>query len=142
MPDDSHHSAHLRAVLNAAVDCIITIDDCGTIESFNPATERTFGYASDEVIGQNVSILMPPPYCDEHDRHLKNYLETGVAKIIGIGREIIARRKDGSNFPADIAVSEVKISDRWLFTGIIRDITDRKRNEEKLLQSERLAAIG
>jgi two-component system sensor kinase FixL len=124
--------ARARAVLNAAVDAIITIDQLGTIQSANQATERLFGYTEAELVGENVRILMPAPYEDEHDGYLQHYLATGEKRIIGIGREVRARRKDGSIFPADLAVSEVSLVGRRLFTGIVRDLTERKSAEKKL----------
>ena len=129
----------LRAILNTVVDAIITIDRRGTITGVNPATERMFGYSSGEMIGQNVNMLMPAPYRQEHDGYLANYERTGQARIIGIGREAQGQRKDGSVFPIDLAVSEVK--DMRLFTGVIRDITDRRRLEAEVLgigEEERL----
>jgi hypothetical protein len=132
----------LRAILDTAVDGIVTIDERGIIESFNRSAERMFGYTADEAVGQIVSILMPSPYRHEHDRYLADYLKTGQGKIIGIGREVVGLRKDGTTFPMDLAVSEVWLGERRLFTGIVRDITERKRTEERLLQAERLAAIG
>ena len=132
------HEAQIRAILDTAVDAIITIDDRGRIESFNRAAQRMFGYEAKEVIGQNVKMLMPEPYRSEHDTYLSNYLRTGRAKIIGIGREVVAGRKDGTTFPMDLAVSEVKLGNRRTFTGIIRDITDRKQLEREILDiSER-----
>lgn len=130
-PAISESAERLRAILDTAVDAIITIEESGVIESVNPAAERAFGYARDEMVGRNVSVLMPSPYREEHDRHIANYLRTGQARIIGIGREIEARRKDGSVFPADIAVSEVRLPGRRLFTGIIRDLTERREMEEQ-----------
>jgi two-component system, LuxR family, sensor kinase FixL len=128
----------LRAILETAVESIITIDDHGLIESFNPAAEKLFGYPAAEVIGHNVSLLMPAPHREKHDSYIRNYQQTGQAKIIGIGRETQARKKDGTIFPIDLSVSEVKLSDRRLFTGIIRDISDRKRLEKEILEiSER-----
>ena len=128
----------LRAILETAVEGIITIDEHGVIESFNPAAEKIFGYTATEVIGKNVSRLMPSPHRERHDGYIKNYERTGHAKIIGIGRETIAKKKDGTVFPVDLSVSEVKLSDRRLFTGFIRDITERKRLEKEILEiSER-----
>ena len=124
--------ARLRAIVNTAVDGIITIDEHGTIESLNPAALRIFGYSSEELIGRNVKVLMPNPYHDQHDQYLENYRHTGVRKIIGIGREVEGRRKDGSAFPLDLAVSEVRIGGRRMFTGITRDITERKQAEASL----------
>jgi len=133
----------LKAIVDTAVDAIITIDQRGIIDSVNPATERMFGYSKGELIGQNVKVLMPSPYHDEHDDYIRRYLETGEAKIIGIGREAEARRKDGAVFPVDLAVSELhEETGGRLFTGIIRDITERKAEHERLLQAERLALLG
>lgn len=122
----------LRAIVDHAVDGIITIDEQGTIESFNPAAERLFGYTAAEMIGQNVKRLMPEPYQSEHDGYLAHYQQTGQAKIIGTGCEAIGLRKDGSTFPLDLAVSEMNWGDRRRFTGLLRDITERKVAEEKL----------
>ena len=128
----------LRAILETAVEGIITIDERGTIESFNPASETIFGYQAAEVLGKNVSVLMSSPHRERHDSYIENYKHTGHAKIIGIGRETIARKKDGMLFPVDLSVSEVKLSDRRIFTGFIRDITERKRLEKEILEiSER-----
>ena len=128
----------LRAILETAVEGIITIDERGVIESFNSASENIFGYAAKEVIGKNVSVLMSTPHREQHDGYLDNYKRTGHAKIIGIGRETFARKKDGTLFPIDLSVSEVRLSDRRLFTGFIRDITERKRLEKEILEiSER-----
>jgi PAS domain S-box-containing protein len=122
--------ARIKAVLGSAVDGIITIDERGTIESTNPAAQKVFGYSADEVHGQNVKMLMPEPYHSEHDQYLRNYRHTGQRKIIGIGREVVGRRKDGTTFPLDLSVSEVPLGNRRLFTGIIRDITERKQAEQ------------
>ncbi len=124
--------ARTRTILETAVDAIITIDESGLIESINPAAERLFGYPSSEVVGQNVRMLMPQPYRAEHDSYLNNYLTTGQKKIIGIGREVVGLRKDGSTFPMDLAVSEVQLGSRQLFTGIVRDISERNKAEEQL----------
>ncbi len=134
-----HDSAErLRAILETAVEGIITIDERGVIESFNKAAEQIFGYRSGEVIGKNVSILMPAPHREQHNTYLSNYHHTGHAKIIGIGREVTGLRKDGALFPMDLSVSEVRLAGRRLFTGIIRDITERKRLEREILEiSER-----
>ena len=130
----------LRAIVDTAVDGIITIDKRGNIETFNPAATRIFGYAPQEVIGRNVKTLMPEPYRGEHDGYLQSYFATGVKKIIGIGREVIGLRKDGTQFPMDLAVSETQLGDRQVFTGIVRDITERKRAEQDLArQAEDLA---
>jgi PAS domain S-box-containing protein len=122
----------LRAIVETAVDGIITIDERGNVSSFNPAAVRLFGYTPHEVIGKNVNQLMPAPYHEEHDGYLHNYVTTGTKKIIGIGREVIGRRKDGSEFPMDLAVSETLLGDRRIFTGIVRDISERKRVDHEL----------
>jgi two-component system sensor kinase FixL len=128
--------ARTRAILAAAVDAIITIDEKGIIESMNPASEKLFGYNAPEMVGKNVNMLMPAPYKKEHDGYLRNYITTGEKKIIGIGREVVGMRKDGTTFPMDLAVSEVQLEGRRLFTGIVRDITGRKAAENALLDSE------
>jgi PAS domain S-box-containing protein len=122
--------------VNHVVDGIISIDDGGIVTTFNPAAERIFGYTAEEVIGQNVNMLMPEPYHGEHDSYIHNYLRTGEAKIIGIGREVVGRRKDGSTFPMELAISVFRLGDRRNFTGIVRDITERKQAEEELRQAE------
>jgi PAS domain S-box-containing protein len=122
--------ALMHALLEAAVDGIIGIDQRGVIRTINPAAERLFGYADVEVIGQNVKILMPSPYREEHDGYLARYLGTGEKRILGIGREVIGSRKDGTTFPMDLSVAETRLGDDRLFVGIIRDITERKRAEE------------
>ena len=125
-----------RSVVENVLDGIITIDERGVVQSFNPAAERLFGYPACEVIGQNVKVLMPDPYRLGHDGYIAHYLRTGEAKIIGIGREVKGRRKDSSTFPMDLAVSEFRLGERRHFTGIVRDITERKRAEEALRESE------
>lgn len=122
----------MRAILQTAVEGIITIDERGLIESLNPAAERLFGYSSPELIGKNVNLLMPSPYREQHDGYLENYRRTGRARIIGVGREVVGQRKDGSVFPMDLSVGEVNLAGRRLFTGIVRDITVRKKQEEQL----------
>jgi len=128
---DSEAKSH--AILETAVDGIITISERGMIESLNRAAERLFGYSAAEITGQNVKMLMPQPYQDEHDQYLRNYLATGRAKIIGIGREVVGCRKDGSIFPLDLAVSEVRLGHRRIFTGVVRDLSERKRLEQEIL---------
>lgn len=124
----------LRAILETAVEGIITIDERGIIESFNRAAERIFGYSASEVLGKNVNVLMPSPYRQEHDGYMANYERTGHARIIGIGREVVGQRKDGSEFPMDLAVSEVRLADRRIFTGFVRDVSERKRLERQILE--------
>lgn len=125
--------ARAQAILETTVDGIITIDADGIIESFNEAAETIFGYDAEEVIGKNVKVLMPSPYREEHDEYLRSYHETGRRKIIGIGREVQGKRKDGSTFPLDLAVSEVELDDRTIFTGIVRDISERRKLEKEIL---------
>jgi two-component system, LuxR family, sensor kinase FixL len=136
------HAARWQAIVDTATEGIVTIDAAGLIETCNGAAERLFGYRAQEVIGRNVSMLMPPPYRDEHDGYLRRYLSTGEKRIIGIGREVIGRRKDGSEFPIDLSVGEGANTGRRFFTAVIRDITDRKEMQTKLAQTERLAAVG
>lgn len=124
--------SRLSAILNNAVDAIITIDELGIIESANPATKTLFGYTEQDLIGKNVKILMPPPFRDGHDGYLRSYRETSVAKIIGMGREVVGRRSDGSTFPLHLAVSEIWLGERRIFTGIIRDVSDLKEAERRL----------
>lgn len=125
----------LRAILETAVEGIIAIDERGRIESLNRAAEEIFGYREREILGENVHVLMPQPYRDEHDGYLKNYLKSGEAKIIGIGREVAGRRKSGEVFPMDLAVSEVQLANRRVFTGFVRDITERRELEKEILDA-------
>jgi two-component system, cell cycle sensor histidine kinase and response regulator CckA len=127
------------ALLQNAVDAILTIDARGTILTANPAVERLFGYTPEELLGEKVNLLMPSPYQEEHDGYLERYLATGEKRIIGIGREVWARRKDGTVFPIDLAVSEVMIAGERTFMGTIRDITQRKEAEEALRQERDFA---
>jgi two-component system, LuxR family, sensor kinase FixL len=120
----------MRAIVETAVEGIITIDERGLVESLNPAACRIFGYPPEEVIGRNVKMLMPSSYGEHHDGYLANYLKTGEAKIIGIGREVVGQRKDGSLFPMELSVGEVRLGDRRLFTGMVRDISERRQLEQ------------
>jgi PAS domain S-box-containing protein len=124
--------ARMHALLEAAVDAILSIDARGLIQTVNPAAERLFGYSVRELIGRNVAMLMPPPYRDEHDGYISHYLATGQKKIIGIGREVVGLRKDGTTFPMELSVAETRLGEQRGFVGIIRDITERKRTEERL----------
>jgi PAS domain S-box-containing protein len=134
--------ARVRGVVETAVDGIITIDEQGRIESFNPAAERMFGYTASEVLGQNINMLMPSPYREQHDAYLARYLRTGERKIIGIGREVTGQRKDGTTFPMELAVGETYVGERRIFTGIARDISERKRATEEMYRADRLALVG
>ena len=125
-----------RAILDAAVDAIVVVDHRGTIQEFSKAAQKTFGYEREEVLGRNVRELMPEPFRSEHDGYLDRYMRTGEARIIGIGREVVARRKDGSVFPCDLAVGRVQGMEPPRFIGFIRDITTRKSDQEQLLRSE------
>ena len=122
----------LRALVATAVDGVMIIDATGTVQEYNPACERLFGYRADEVVGRNIKMLMPTPYRDEHDQYLLRYRATGVKRIIGIGREVEGRRKDGSTFPMELSVGEARPAGRQVFVGIIRDITARKAAEQSL----------
>jgi PAS domain S-box-containing protein len=135
-------AAQLRAVVDTAVDGVILIDAAGSVSMFNPACEKLFGYAAHEVIGQNVKMLMPEPFRREHDRYLENYRRTGERKIIGIGREVVGRRKDGSTFPMELSVGEAQQEGASIFVGIIHDLTERKRTEEQLVQAQKMEAVG
>jgi two-component system CheB/CheR fusion protein len=126
--------ARLSAIVDTAGDGLITIDDHAVVQSFNKTAEKLFGFTADEVIGHNINMLMPAPFHEAHDGYLANYLTTGVKKIIDIGREVVARRKDGSTFPIDLAVSEFHEGTRRQFTGLIRDISTRKHLEKEVLE--------
>ena len=126
----SEIQARLSAIVETAVDAIIVADEQGTIQSVNSAFTRMFDYTAEEALGRNLSVLMPAPYAEEHDGYIAAYLTTGQKKIMGIGREIVAMRRSGEVFPIDLAVSEIKVGKGRLFTGIIRDITERKEAED------------
>jgi PAS domain S-box-containing protein len=132
----------MRALRDTLVDGLVIIDEHNTIHSFNLAAERIFGHRAEEVIGQNVRILMPEPYQGSHDRYVENYVRTGHAKIIGIGREVTGLRKDGSTFPMHLAVGEMAHRDGRYFVGVIRDLTKDKEVQSQLRQAQKLDAIG
>jgi len=134
--------ARWRAIIDSAVDGIIVIDARGCIESFNPAAQRLFGYAEHEVLGQNVRILMPSPYREEHDGYLGRYLTTGEQRIIGIGREVTGLRRDGTTFPIHLAVGELLVDGERHFTGIVHDLSRRVALEERLREQMAMARIG
>jgi two-component system sensor kinase FixL len=142
-------AARLEALLATAVDGIVIIDAMGNVQVYSPACEKLFGYTADEVIGQNVKMLMPAPYREEHDGYLEHYRTTGQKRIIGIGRDVHARRKDGSTFPMYLSVGEGIIAGEQIFVGIIHDITERRSTERhlrdvqaELLHVSRLSAMG
>jgi len=125
-----------RAIIETAVDGIIIIDTLGTVRMFNPASEKMFGYVSSEVVGTNVKMLMPSPYYDEHDKYLHNYKVTGEKKIIGLGRQIFGRRKDGTTFPIELSVGETNVGNGRLYVGVLRDVTHSHADAEALRRSE------
>ena len=131
-----------RAVVESAVDGIIVIDEMGRIEAFNPAAERLFGYNEQDVLGKNVNVLMPSPYHDEHDAYLARYRSTGVRKIIGIGREVTGRRRDGTTFPLRLSVGETSLGGERKFTGILHDLSERVAIEHQLREQTALARLG
>lgn len=131
---------HTQAILDNALDGIVTIDGRGMIHSFNRAAVGIFGYAAKDVIGRNVNMLMPEPYRSQHDGYLENYRATGVPRIIGIGREVEGRRKDGTVFPMELAVSQILRKGHPMFVGLVRDITERKRVER--MKSEFISTVS
>jgi two-component system, LuxR family, sensor kinase FixL len=148
-PSPSEQEALLQSILDTVPDAMVLINETGVIQSFSAAAERMFGFTPAEAIGRNVSELMPSPYREAHDGYLKRYLATGERRIIGLGRVVAGERRDGSTFPMELAVGEVKLKDRRLFTGFVRDLTERQRTETRLqeLQAElmhvsRLLAMG
>jgi PAS domain S-box-containing protein len=142
LADNKNNENRLRAVVDTVVDGVILIDSAGTVLMFNPACERLFGYRAEEVIGQNVKMLMPPPHHDEHDQYMKNFRTTGERRIIGIRREVVGRRKDGSTFPLELSVGEVKQQGESGFVASLHDLTERKRTEEQLVQAQKMESIG
>jgi two-component system sensor kinase FixL len=141
--------AHLQSILDTVPEAMIVIDEKGVIQSFSTAAERLFGHQAVEAIGQNVRTLMPAPYREGHDSYLQRYQNTGERRIIGIGRVVVGQRKDGSTFPMELAVGEMKSGDQRYFTGFVRDLTERQQTETRLqeLQAElvhisRLTAMG
>lgn len=147
--DLTRREAHLRSILETVPDAMIVIDVAGDIRDFSKAAERLFGWSATEVFGKNVRMLMPSPYREEHDSYLQRYYDTGIRRIIGVGRVVVGERRDGSTFPMELAVGEMRIDDDRYFTGFIRDLTERQETETRLqeLQTElvhvsRLTALG
>jgi two-component system sensor kinase FixL len=145
----AEREAHLRSILDTIPDAMIVIDEAGLIRSFSPAAERLFGWSASEAQGCNVSILMPSPDREAHDGYLKRYYDTGERRIIGVGRVVVGERRDGSTFPMELAIGEMRGKDGRYFTGFVRDLTERQQTETRLqeLQSElvhisRLTALG
>ena len=147
--ESRHRQAQLQSILDTVPEAMIVIDDRGIMRSFSMTAEQLFGWSANEVIGKNVSILMPTPYRHEHDDYLRRYLTTGERRIIGIGRIVVGERKDGSTFPMELAVGEAQVGTDRFFTGFVRDLTERRSQERRMheLQSElvhvsRLTAMG
>ncbi|MFL6846575.1 MAG: sensor histidine kinase [Allosphingosinicella sp.] len=141
--------AHLRSILETVPEAIVVIDEAGRIQDFSPAAQRLFGWSVAEVAAKNVDMLMPSPYREAHDSYLQRYYRTGERRIIGVGRVVVGERKDGSTFPMELAVGEMRIGEARYFTGFVRDLTERQQTETRLqeLQSElvhvsRLTALG
>ena len=132
----------VRSLLDSVGDAVLTIDARGTVWLANPATERLFGYTQAELIGANVRVLMPEPHRGAHDRYVADYLRTGDAKVIGIGREAAGRRKDGTEFPVELTVTELRLGGERHFTGVVRDVTARKKLEEQFHQAQKMEAVG
>jgi two-component system sensor kinase FixL len=141
--------AHLRTIFDTAPEAMIVINESGIIQSYGASAERMFGWRPSEVMGRNISMLMPEPFRTQHDGYLRRYLTTGEKRIIGIGRIVVGERKDGSTFPMELAVGEVRSADTRFFTGFVRDLTERQESEAHVreLQAEivhisRLSAMG
>lgn len=135
-------AARLKAIFENAAEGIVTADESGRIESFNPAAERIFGWRADEVIGKDLAILMPEPDRSKHAAYVRRYIDTGEKHIIGVGREVVGLRKNGETFPLDLAVSDVHLGRTRIFTGIMRDMTDRKKLASEVAESRRMASLG
>ena len=138
----AEREARLRSVVDTSPNAVITIDAVGVVQSFSDAAEKLFGYAAGEVIGRNVSMLMPSPYSEAHDGHLQRYARTGEKRIIGIGRRVEAQKKDGTVFPMELAVGEVDLGETRIYTGFIRDLTASVKMEHDLRQAQKMEAIG
>ncbi|MBA1158812.1 hybrid sensor histidine kinase/response regulator [Microvirga mediterraneensis] len=134
--------ARLHSILETVPEALITISEKGVVESFSRSASALFGYQPDEVVGRNISMLMPSPYREAHDSYLERYLRTGEKRIIGIGRVVSGQRKDGSVFPMELAVGEVKVGGQHMFTGFIRDLTATQKVEQELRQAQKMEAVG
>ena len=139
----------IRSVVDNTVDGIIAVDEHGIVDSFNPAAEKIFGYKSTEIIGWNINLLMPEPYHNKHNGTMAKYLRTGQSKILGISREVVGQRKDGTTFPLELAINEFRIGELRMFTGIVRDRTRHNRmleeleeNRRQMFQAAKLADMG
>lgn len=149
LPPSDESRERLDALLATAVDGIVIIDKAGAVQVYSPACERLFGYVADEVVGHNVKLLMPSPYHERHDDYLRHYKETGEKRVIGIGREVVGRRKDGSTFPMYLSVGEGRLNGEAMFVGVIHDITEAlaaqqvlREVQSELLRVSRLSAMG
>ena len=131
----NERDSHLRSIVDTVLDAMVVIDNAGIMQSFNDSAVRQFGYSPEEAIGQNVSMLMPAPYREQHDGYVDRYLSTGEKRIIGIDRVVTGRRKDGSTFPMKLAVGEMRRGDAIFFTGFIRDLTEREESAAMLDQA-------
>jgi two-component system sensor kinase FixL len=147
--DLARREAHLRSILDTVPDAMVVIDEDGLIRDFSKTAERLFGWTTSETFGRNVSMLMPAPYREEHDSYLHRYYDTGERRIIGLGRVVVGERRDGSTFPMELSVGEMRIDGKRYFTGFVRDLTERQETETRMqeLQSElvhvsRLTALG
>jgi len=132
--DNTDLLMQLEAIIDTAIDGILTIDTRGNVERMNPAAAGLFGYHTDDVVGNNIKMLMPEPYHSEHDGYLHRYNTTKVPHIIGIGREVRGQRKNGEVFPFRLAVSEVILNDRIIYTGVIHDLSDVKEAEQEIIK--------
>ena len=139
----------LQTVYDTSPDAIIVIDEKGFIQSFNRMAEKLFNYSAGKVLGQNIKVLMPPYFANQHDGYLERYIRTGEKRIIGVGRIVTGQRKDGSTFPLELAIGEAKVGDRRLFAGFLHDLTERQQFEqrvhllqEELIHASRLASLG
>ena len=147
--DLARREAHLRSILETVPDAMVVIDEAGLMRDFSKTAERLFGWAAGDVFGRNVSMLMPSPHREAHDGYLQRYYETGEKRIIGLGRVVVGQRRDGSTFPMELSVGEMRIADQRYFTGFVRDLTERQQTEARMqeLQTEllhvsRLTALG